>query len=87
MAGQNIPVSFNLTSGVFSEQAIRSELAGMRTTNSFTQELQDISGNVPAALGGGTINQFLITDNAAAYGRTPDPRVPGCRSRNKLIDV
>src|SRR5215471_8727269 len=77
MAGQNIPVSFNLTSGVFSEQAVRSELAGMRATDAFKQELQDISGNVPGPLGGGTIKEFLITDNAAAYGRTPDTRVPG----------
>jgi len=44
----DIPVSFNLKSGVFTEQGLRSELATMRANSSaFNQEMQNIQATYP----------------------------------------
>src|SRR5215475_14065907 len=67
MALRDIPINFNLTT--LSESAVRNELAGLNTNSAFQSEANQISGRIPDVLGGGTIQQFLITDNVNTWNQ------------------
>jgi hypothetical protein len=67
MALRDMEIRYRITSGTFTEQAVRNELAGIQTNFAFQREANQISGTIPPGLLGGTIKYFVITDDEGVW--------------------